>query len=265
MEVLLESAPGTGWLAREHDRILFLPNPEAVEVAHDVIEPLLVARTDDDAFTLLARWIETERPLPLLVMLSIGGTVRMMGFGVHSLDTVGPDGDSGSVRLGPTAKAAEIGPVRAISLHDEDGLASGMLVEGVVRAGGFRLHLHRVTRAPLHDGPGSEPSPRQHRLSVADDTVDVGRGVVLGRWPHKHEAFTGDLEPVIITDPAVSRLHAEVRLRDDDLVVIDRSSHNGTMVVVADTGRRFRLEPEVAFPIAPGDRILMGETVITVI
>ena len=267
MEALLELTPGTGWLAREHDRILYLPNPETVDVAHDVIEPLLVARSDEDAFALLADWIETERPLPLVVLLSLGRPMRMMGFGVHAIDAIDPAGDPASVPLGPSGTATEVGPVRSISLHDDDELASGMLVEGVVRAGSFRLHLHHSPEEPGHLAAGSssqEPAVGP-RLQIDDYTVDIGAGVVLGRWPYKHQSFTGELEPIIVADPAVSRLHAEVRVRGDDLVVTDRSSHNGTMVVVGDSGRRFRLEPDVAFPVVAGDRILMGETVITVV
>lgn len=46
--------------------------------------------------------------------------------------------------------------------------------------------------------------------------------------------------------------------------MIDLHSHNGTTVVASETGRRFHLEPEVAFPIERGDQLLIGDTVIAV-
>lgn len=260
MDVLLELSPGTGWLAHENDRVLYLPNPESVDVAHDVIEPLLIARSGDDAFMTLASWIESERPLPLMVLIGIDPNPRAMGFGVHALAALSSDGTTTSVTLGPKPSTIDPATTRAVGLHDEDERASGMLVEGVVRAGGFRLHL-RQGATPTSAAPEASLGPQ---LQLDDYAIAIGDGLILGRWPYGQKSLPVDLEPLIIADPAVSRLHAEVRIRDGSVVVVDRNSHNGTMVVASDTGRRFRLEPDVAFPVSPADQVLIGDTVITV-
>ena len=61
---------------------------------------------------------------------------------------------------------------------------------------------------------------------------------------------TGD---VVLSDPGVSRKHAEVRREGDEWVVVDLSSTNGT-IVNGQPVRRHRL--------ASGDRIEVGETTI---
>ena len=262
MDVLLEMSPGTGWLARENDRVLYLPNPEAVDVAHDVIEPLLVARSVRAAFDLLTGWIDSERPLPLMVLLGIDDDPRAVAHGLPALVAVTAEGISKSFPVGSAPTAIDCTSIRALTLHDEDERASGMLTEGVVRAGGFRLHLRAAT--PTTAVEEDAESPDGYRLRTEETSVPVGDGVILGRWPHAGTGPRSDLAPLIVTDPAVSRRHAEVRVRDGAVVVVDLDSHNGTTVVAGETGRSFRLEPEVAFPVERGDRLLVGDTVITV-
>ena len=270
MDVLLEMSAGTGWLARENDRVLYLPNPESVDVAHDVIEPLLVARSGNEAFDTLSSWIESERPLPLMVLIGTGSAPRAIAFGLPALVAVSTDGTSRSFAVGPTPAKIDCASIRALALHDEDERASGMLTEGVVRAGGFRLHLRRgAATTPVEDSDSDSDADADAddgpHLRLDDHTVRIGEGLVLGRWPYAKAPIPDEIEPLIIADPAVSRLHAEVRIRDGSVVAIDRSSHNGTTVVAAETGRRFRLEPEVAFPVESGDQLLIGDTVITVV
>ena len=264
MEVLLELSPGTGWLARENDRILYLPHAEAIDVAHDVIEPLLVARAGDDAFALLGEWVETDRPLPVLVLISLDDPLRVAGVGVRALEGVSAAGVDSTVIVGRPSEPTEIPEIRSVALHDEDERASGMLVEGVVRAGGFRLHLHPGPTHRPAEATEMDASTASLHLHVDQYSIAVGAGLVLGRWPYRHERLDPALEPLIIADPAVSRLHAEVRPRDDGIVVIDRSSHNGTLVTDGSTDRSFRLEPEVAFPVSVGDRIRLGDTEVVI-
>ena len=88
---------------------------------------------------------------------------------------------------------------------------------------------------------------------------------MLGRWPYKHPTFDSAREALIIADPAVSRLHAEVINHKGAPVVIDRDSHNGTWVIVASSGERVRLEANEPFPVKPGDKIAVGDTVVTIV
>ncbi len=256
MDVLLETSPGTGWIGRENDRVVYLPNAETVEVAHDVMEPLLVARTCDEAFAVLKEWLADGLSLPELLVIGFEPQTRAFGVGVSTVEAVAESGVSQPLRL-KTGEPTAVDEGRALTLNDEDERASGMLVEGVVRAGGFRLHIHR----PTSDEPHGEASLR---LELANTSVELGAGLVLGRWPYRDESTAGELEPFVISDPAVSRLHAEVRPHEGSAVVVDRDSHNGTVVEAAESGRQFRLEPGVAFPVSDGDRILMGDTTMTV-
>lgn len=68
-------------------------------------------------------------------------------------------------------------------------------------------------------------------------------GLVIGRAPC-------DVE---VTDPLVSRRHAQLRLIDSRLAIEDLGSTNGTFV----NGRRVQGVVELA----PGDRISLGRTV----
>ena len=58
---------------------------------------------------------------------------------------------------------------------------------------------------------------------------------------------------VPLTDPGVSRRHAEVRHENGDYVLVDLGSTNGTMVNESQVGER---------TLEPGDRITIGRTVL---
>lgn len=264
MDFLLEMTPGSGWLARENDRVVFLPAAESVEVAHDVIEPLLVPRETAAAFATLAGWIDTSRPLPGIVLIGVGRHPKVMGHGTVGLEV----GDSSGAGRRTVVVGAEEGPVElpkatSIAMSAAPGEASGMLIEGVVRAGGFVIHVHSNDSARTSQEVLANPTPSILQLHLDEYSVEVGDGMVLGRWPYKHPDFDADLEPLILADPAVSRLHAEIVPRGPGAAIIDKSSHNGTWVVSASTGHKVRLSPGVEHALTDGDRILLGDTVIT--
>ncbi len=264
MDVLVEVTPGAGWLAREADRIVWLPDPEPLDVAHDVIEPLLIADTIVDAQAVLADWTESDRPLPSLVLLGLAPLIAV-SYGVDTAD-VRAGADDEFVTAPMSGAAQSLDDASCIVFNDADGEASGMFVEGVIRAGGFRVHVRRrgvsVSESQMTavaDLADAQPGPAALALDVSGDVVPVGQGLVLGRWPYSHRSYDETLEPVILADPSVSRLHAEIRVESSAVVLIDRDSHNGTWRIGAD-GESDKLEPGVPVELSAGDRVRTGDT-----
>lgn len=265
MDVLVEMTPGQGWLARENERIVFLPGDESVDVAHDVIEPLLIPRAVDESFATLREWIVSGRPLPKMLLIGLESSVRLMSYDLGGLSVTEAETDkTHRLDIGTTTEIITVGKIVNLAAYDDEEEASGMLVEGVVRAGGLRLHMHRGwgTAGP-RDTAAHLPSS-DLELELEDQTIIVGNGLVLGRWPYSHAEFNDALEPLILSDPAVSRLHAEVWPTAGALSVFDKGSHNGTWVIRASTGQSAKVSPDSPQIVASGDQIRVGDTVLTV-
>jgi len=173
MDFLLEMTPGNGWLARENDRIVFLPSEESVDIAHDVIEPLLVPRDIDAAFRTFRSWLETGRPLPSMVLIGLERTALAMAHGIARLPVTEPA--TGAVRYvdlsDGSSGAAALGKVRSIGVNDDNAEPSGMLIEGVIRAGGFRLHIHTSTNTRTAPQLTPEPTPAAADAATAPGCV----------------------------------------------------------------------------------------------
>jgi hypothetical protein len=115
-----------------------------------------------------------------------------------------------------------LGPVR-VEIERDEGLTTGQfLLAGDVREG--------ETRGPV----GTIVTADGTRLPVGTEPITIGR------LPECD---------VVVSDPAVSRRHAEVRRRDGQFVVVDLDSTNGTRV--NGTGIRERV-------LADGDEITVG-------
>jgi len=265
MDVLLEMTPGTGWVARENNRLVFLPGAESVDVAHDVIEPLLLPREVDESIDIFRSWVQSSRPLPPMLLVALESSVRLMCHNFGPVNLVDPtSGDPHTLELGTTADVVQVGKVSSLGAGDLGEEPSGMLVEGVIRAGGIQLHIHRGwgTEGPPETSAHERISTLQ--IEIDGDTVAIGTGLVLGRWPYSHPDFDAKLEPVIVADPAVSRLHVEIRPSSEGTVLIDRGSHNGTWVVHSSEGRTSKAEDGVEIPLVTGDQIRLGDTTIRV-
>ena len=265
MDVLLEMTPGTGWVAREKQRLVFLPGAETVDVAHDVIEPLLLPRDLDESIDIFRGWLQSSRPLPPMLLVALESNVRLLCHNFGKLDiTEAVSGESHSLELGTTSEVVQVGKISSLGAGELAEEPSGMLVEGVIRAGGVQLHIHRGwgTEGP----PDTSAHERVSTMSIEleGESIAIGTGLVLGRWPYSHPDFDAKLEPVIVADPAVSRLHVEIRPTSEGTVLIDRGSHNGTWVVHSSEGRTSKAEGGVEIPLAAGDQIRLGDTTIRV-
>src|SRR5258708_25971645 len=103
----------------------------------------------------------------------------------------------------------------------------------------------------LHEMPGARSVARRHpRLDWSDRTCE--RSVVIERTTLVGSASSAEL---VIDDPAVSRLHAELDPRRDGLWVRDLASKNGSFV----NGIRV-----ASARVPDGGKVQLGSTLISV-
>ena len=117
-----------------------------------------------------------------------------------------------------------VGPVH-VELNEDPSLGAGEF-----------LVASQMQEAPGGAAVGSLSLPDGRRIPVGEDPVSIGR------LPECD---------VVLSDPNVSRRHAEVRRRGNDFVVVDLDSTNGTKVNGAGVRER-RLND--------GDEIALGGT-----
>lgn len=120
-----------------------------------------------------------------------------------------------------------VGPVE-VEIHLDEGLKAGRF----------------TVEADVAEGPDGMPAgslllPDGNRVPVESEPV------LIGRLPEC---------AVVLDDPNVSRRHAEIRRRDDDVVLVDLQSTNGTRVNGVPVRER---------TLADGDEISVGTTTIT--
>lgn len=123
----------------------------------------------------------------------------------------------------------------------------------------------RVCRAAITDRNVqliARPSLGILRLPDGTD-ISLDRPVVLGRKPGTDLFVGGEAAlPVALPDPdkLLSRTHAEVRLVDWQVQVVDRDSMNHTYIEIP--GQiAMQLRPAEPFPIPPGTKINLGDAV----
>ena len=133
------------------------------------------------------------------------------------------------------------------------------------------------TPAQVPSGPMAEvgestafwrPEPPSAPVLRFDDgmVVTVDEDLVLGRRPDGHELVTGgSARPVPIADTqnVLSSAHAAIQRHGREVSLVDLGSLNGTHVAGPEATEWTQLEPGVAHPLADGDRLLLGWTVIT--
>lgn len=124
------------------------------------------------------------------------------------------------------------------------------------------IRLDRADRV-LTDGP----RPPLGVLLLDDGRSFVlDRDLVLGREPEYHEAVTArGARAIRLTDPSggMSRAHAEIRLVDWNVTVVDGGSTNGTHLRPAGHPEWARVAPGRPIPLAPGTQLLLGGRVLT--
>ena len=105
-------------------------------------------------------------------------------------------------------------------------------------------------------------------LLVFDDgaTHTLDTGYLLGREPEGDARVrAGALRSITLEDRsgAMSRVHAEVRLENWDVLLTDSGSSNGTYVAEPNTDTWTGLPPSRALRLVPGMRVRLGQRTFT--
>lgn|GEM_PF-4518420 len=123
--------------------------------------------------------------------------------------------------------------------------------------------------AAVADGSAAQrPRPEVAVVVLpAGERVPLGRGVVLGRRPRSRRAPDGRVPRLVTVESPnedISRSHLELRVDDWNLVGVDLSSTNGTLLLREGAAPQ-RLRPEVATILQLGDRLDLGDGVVVTI
>ncbi|HEY9423479.1 MAG TPA: FHA domain-containing protein [Microterricola sp.] len=166
--------------------------------------------------------------------------------------------------------ASELPPPGASASVDGDGqwAEQGGAQQGAA-LNGRRLDL--VLGVPGEDEqaggaqllPGGIRPATLHRMLVAGEIFTLDVESYIGRRPRATPLTHSTARLVTVPSPAqeVSATHALVSQHDEDVVVTDLKSTNGTLVELPD-GSQLRLRAMVATVIPPGSRILLGDGVV---
>jgi hypothetical protein len=112
---------------------------------------------------------------------------------------------------------------------------------------------------------GSRPSLG---VLVADDGTiyRLDQGYLVGSDPGRDPTVGGGLaRPMVLAGNDVSSSHAEVRLVDWDVAVLDRGSAAGTSVFARGATEWVALRPYETKVITPGSHVAFGQRVVTFI
>ena len=136
---------------------------------------------------------------------------------------------------------------------------------------GFGSGATRAASAPVESGEQTafwRPEQTAAPVLRFDDgmVVTVDEDLVLGRRPDNHELVqsgSARAVPIADTQNVLSSAHAALQRSGREVSLVDLGSLNGTHVAGPEATEWTQLEPGVAHPLADGDRLLLGWTVIT--
>ncbi|SFS03275.1 Forkhead associated (FHA) domain, binds pSer, pThr, pTyr [Agrococcus baldri] len=118
---------------------------------------------------------------------------------------------------------------------------------------------------------GSAAQRRRPEVAVAvltsGERVPLGRGVVIGRRPRSRRVEDGRVPRLVTVESPgedISRSHIELRMEDWNLVAIDLSSTNGTLLLREGAAPQ-RLRPEASTILQLGDRLDLGDAQVVTI
>lgn len=182
-----------------------------------------------------------------------------------------------SILLTSPSKVEPREPLPVIGEDGEDRRETepqGTLVDGILCERGHFNHPHALYCSAcgvstVHRTRTLVKGPRPPLgVLVGDDgsAFSLGADYLVGREPDQDDAVRrGELRPLRLLDAerSVSRVHAEIRLRDWDVVVIDRGSANGTYVAERGETEWRRLPPDGDEVIQPGTRVAFGKRFMT--
>jgi RND superfamily putative drug exporter len=97
-----------------------------------------------------------------------------------------------------------------------------------------------------------------------NSSFELDRDYLIGRAPEESDAIKKGLRPFRLEDPTgnVSRAHAEIRIRDGQVAIVDRESTNGVYLRQPGAQAWTRLTPWTPTPWLPGAYIRIGNRVL---
>ncbi|WP_306232990.1 FHA domain-containing protein [Agrococcus beijingensis] len=159
--------------------------------------------------------------------------------------------DAAPTAAAPTAAAPATGPL----------VLSTLCPNGHVNAPGTTTCI----RCGSAIDEGSAAQRRRPEVAVAvlvsGERIPLGRGVVIGRRPRSRRVEDGRVPRLITVDSPgedISRSHLELRVDDWNLVAVDLSSTNGTLLLREGSAPQ-RLRPEASTILQLGDRLDLGD------
>lgn len=95
--------------------------------------------------------------------------------------------------------------------------------------------------------------------SKVELVFEVKNRIQIGRSPREQQLFDGiDLSPFNGHELGVSRLHAEISIKNERIIITDKDSANGTLI------NQQRLIPNTPYLLKHGDKIQLGNLVVHV-
>jgi hypothetical protein len=197
--------------------------------------------------------------------------------------TSGADPDRPAVETGTQNESAEAGGDEDESGEDEDAATVSIAALRAARAAAAVPQGPTVQAVHCPDGHPNPPHLDQCRRCAAPITdrsvtivarpilgtlrFDDGRvealdaPLVIGRKPNADQTVGSEAARAIALDDPdklLSRVHAEVRLAEWQVHILDRESMNHTYVQLPGQ-TMFQLRPGEPFPIPPGTRIVFAD------
>jgi hypothetical protein len=137
-----------------------------------------------------------------------------------------------------------------------------------------RGHLNRPgltvcarCRTPLLDAKDQVSGTRPPLGALIDDDGTIyrlDRGYLVGSAPGRDPTVGGGLaRPLILHGNDVSGSHAELRLADWDVLIVDRGSAAGTCLFEPGASEWVRLAPFEPRVLPPGTHVAFGQRVVT--
>ncbi|MBL1076996.1 FHA domain-containing protein [Nocardia sp. 2] len=174
--------------------------------------------------------------------------------------------------VAPAAVPTPADPASSTPAHGDAPVAT-VMVRGFLCARGHlndpRLPFCTVCGVRMDQGdcvPTEGPRPPLGALLLDDGTAyPLATDLVIGREPERSERIRHGAQPVRIPDASggMSRVHAEIRLLDWDVTVVDRGSANGTHLRPPGRADWTRTVPGHPTVLEPGTQILLGGRVFT--
>ncbi len=193
-------------------------------------------------------------PFAVVIEQPARDSVWVFSAGVGCFDPTGERLSDGGITVSPGA-GLSIGapgvPVGIVPSHP-----ALTLVEGLVPGAGAVLRVDVGLFAEANDAPTAVGVG----AAVFDDgsTYGLDHSYVLGREPESREV-AGFL-PIVLRDVenSVSRAHAELEVRDGNVLLTDLGSTNGTHLLDAESNQWSRLVPNVPTMLEIGSRVAVG-------